>query len=134
MTTRSTARNITGYLSGLVLPFGDGVDHRLGVLTNVELSWTHEVADVLDDEQVEFGERQPAEAGSHHHSVEVTFTSESSAGVDERDDRAEAVKLVGVEARGDVAFEDTDAERGHRVSPGCVVATSSCPLRGRTSG
>ena len=64
-------------LERLLLALGDRVDHRPRVLTDVELGRAHEVADVLDDEQVEVVERQPAEAGPDHHGVEVALAAEA---------------------------------------------------------
>ena len=48
---------MTGYLSGFSSPSVTRVDHRPGVLADVELGRAHQVADVLDEQQVELVER-----------------------------------------------------------------------------
>ena len=53
ITTSSQVRNISGYFRGLVLALGDGGDHRARVLADAELRGAHEVADVLDHQQVD---------------------------------------------------------------------------------
>jgi hypothetical protein len=96
-------------LERLLLAFGDGVDHRPDVLADVELGRAHEVADVLDDEEVELGEGQPGQAGAHHHRVQMALAAEAGARVDEGHLGAEPGELVGVEAGRDVTFQHADA-------------------------
>ena len=48
--TSSAARNMCGYLTRLVVAFGDRRDHHPGVLAEVEQGRADEVADVLDDQ------------------------------------------------------------------------------------
>ena len=51
--TSSQVRNISGYLSGLSSPSVTDDDHHAHVLADPELGRAHEVADVLDHEQVD---------------------------------------------------------------------------------
>ena len=96
-------------LERLLLALGHGVHHGLGVLADAELGRAHQVADVLDDEEVEVGEREAGQAGAHHHGIEVALATEAGAGVDQRHRRAESGQPVGVDAGGDVALQDPDA-------------------------
>ena len=109
-TTTSAGAEHDGVLERLLLALRHRVDHRLGVLAHVELGRADEVADVLDHQQVELGEGQPRQPGTDHHGVEMALAAEPCARVDERHGRPEAVELVGVEAGGDVTFEDADAD------------------------
>ena len=115
-TTTSAGAEHHRVLERLLLALGDRVHHRLGVLADVELGRAHEVADVLDHQQVELLEREPAEARAHHHRVEMAFAAETGTGVDERNRGRVGVELVRVEAGGDVTFEDADAEPTGRAS------------------
>ena len=44
-------------LERLLLALGDGVDHGLRVLADVELRRAHQVSDVLDDDEIQVVER-----------------------------------------------------------------------------
>src|SRR5581483_6103357 len=58
-------------LERLLLALGDGVDHGPGVFADGELRRADEVADVLDQQQVEVGQRQAVQPGPDHGGVEV---------------------------------------------------------------
>jgi uncharacterized membrane protein (Fun14 family) len=101
-----------GVLERLFLSFRDGVDHGLGVLPHPELRRADEVAHILDDEEVEVAEREPAHTGANHHRIEVALAAKSGAGIHDRDGRgSRSLELVGIEGGGDVTLEDADAQR-----------------------
>ena len=89
----------------LVVALGHRQDHDLRVLAQVEVGGTHQVADVLDDDQVELLERQRVDRALDHVALEVA----GAAGVDL--DRRDAVRLdlLGVDLARDVALDDRDA-------------------------
>jgi len=96
-------------LQRLVLALRDRIHHRPRVGPDVELGRTHEIADVLDDDQVEAIERQAREARLHHHGVEVALAPEPRARVHECDVDRVVSQRVGVDARLDVALDDADS-------------------------
>ena len=71
-------REDVGVLVGLVVALRHREDHDLGVLTEVELGRAHEVADVLDDDEVELVEVERADRTLDH----VGFEMARAAGVD----------------------------------------------------
>ena len=99
-------------LEGLLFAFGDREDHCPGVLADIELGRADQVADVLDHDEVEVGERQPGERGADHRGVEVAFAAEAVGGVDQRDGRAEAGEAIGIDRGLDIALHDPDSQRG----------------------
>ena len=99
---------MTGYFERLVLALGDGVDERTGALADIELGRADEVADVLDDDDVERVERELVEHRADHRRVEVAFAAETVGGVDKRDRGAEPAETLGVERGLDVALDDAD--------------------------
>ena len=108
-TTTSTARNITGYLSGFSSPsVTEYTIARASAPTSNSAGHTRLPTFSMTSRSRSV-EREAREPGADHHGVEVALAAEAGARVDERDRRAEAVEPVGVEARGDVAFEDADA-------------------------
>ena len=107
----SQARNISGYFSGLVLALGDRADHRAHVLADAELGRADEVADVLDDQQVDLIQRQRAERRAHHVRVEVTLAAEALAGVELDDRHVQRGQALGVERALDVALEHAPRAR-----------------------
>ena len=114
--TSSQARNISGYLSGLSSPSATDETITRCILADPELGRADEVADVLDDEQVELVERQRRKRRAHHVRVEVTLAAEARVGVDLRDGHVQAGDAVGVERRSlHVALEHAHARpRGRR--------------------
>ena len=121
-------------LERLLLAFGDGVHHRPRVLADVKLGRADQVADVLDDQQVELVERKAGETGTDHDRVEVAFAAETGARVHERDLSAETVELVGVDAGRDVALEHPDLHRVARARRACAATGQSSPRPVPTSG
>ncbi len=75
--TSSHARNISGYFSGLSSPSVTEVDHRARVLADAKLRRADEVADVLDDQQVDLVERHRRERRAHHVRVEMALAAEA---------------------------------------------------------
>ena len=115
-TTRSAARNMYGYFSGLSVALGDRDDHHLGALAEVEQRRADQVADVLDEHQravrrVELGQRR-----AHHLGVEVT----AGAGVDLDHRAAGAADPLGVERGLLVALDDRDRAPRRQVADGAL--------------
>ena len=99
-------------LQRLLLTLGDREDHRPGVLPDPELCWTDQIADVLDDQELELGQRQAFEAGPDHHRIEMALPAEPGTRVDEGNGGgARAGETVRVDARRDVPFQHPDAHR-----------------------
>ena len=97
-------------LAGLVVALGDRGDHDPRVLADVELGGADEVADVLDDQQVDLVERDRRQRGAHHVRVEVALAAEAAAGVELRDRDVQVGEPVGVERALHVALEHADAQ------------------------
>ena len=101
-------------LQRLVLALGDRGDHHARVLADVELRRAHEVADVLDDEQVDVVQRQRGQGAAHHVGVEVALAAEARVGVELGHRHMQAGQPVGVHRALHVALEHADA---HAVDP-----------------
>jgi hypothetical protein len=94
-----------GVLERLVLALGDRSDHHAGVLADLELGRAHEVADVLDHEQVDLVQWQRRDRGPHHVRVEVAFATETGVRVDLGHRYMEARQPVGIEVALHVALQ-----------------------------
>ena len=94
----------------LVLAFGHGKDHDPDVLPDLELRRTDEIADILDDEQIDVLERETRKSMSDHIRVEVTLTAEARISVHLGNGNAEALEPVGIEGGLHVALEHTHAD------------------------
>ena len=70
---------MSGYLSGLSSPSATERDHHARVLPDPELGRADEVADVLDDQQVELVERQRGQRRADHVRVEVALAAEPAS-------------------------------------------------------
>src|SRR5215211_8600265 len=88
-----------------LLPFRDGVDHDPDVLTHPELGRTHQVAHVLDDEEIYVLEREFAEAGADHIGVQMALAAETRVGVHLHQRDVETGQPVGVQGSLYVAFQ-----------------------------
>ena len=93
-------------LQRLVLALGDTYQHDLVVLAKGELRRTDQVADILDQQQVEGGKLQRLQTGGHQVGVEVTGAS----GGDCHYGHALSTELLGVELRGHVTLDDRTVE------------------------
>ena len=109
ITTSSQVRNISGYLSGLSSPSVTDGDHHPRVLADAELRRADEVADVLDHEQVDVGERQRGQRAADHVGVEMALAAEARVGVELRHRHVQAREPVGVVGALDVALEHARA-------------------------
>ena len=87
-----------------VVAFRYRQDHDLGVLAEIEVGRAHEVADVLDDDEIELVERQRGDGALDHVALEVA----GAAGVDLDGRDAVRLDLLGVDLARDVAFDDGD--------------------------
>ena len=96
-------------LERLVLALGHGRDHYAPVLADAELRRADEVADVLDQEQVDLVERDRRQRRAHHVRVEVALAAEARIGVDLRHRHVQRGKRVGIETALHVALEHADA-------------------------
>ena len=97
-------------LERLVLSLRDGGDHHPRVLSDLELRRAHEVADVLDHEQVDLVQRQGRDRRADHVRVEVTLSAETGIGVDLRHRHVQAREPVGIEAALHVSFQHGDPD------------------------
>ena len=79
ISTSSQARNMSRYLAGFSSPTVIA-ETMMRVLADLELGRAHEVAHVLDHEQVDVVERQVAQRRAHHVRVEVTL-AEARGGI-----------------------------------------------------
>ena len=121
-------------LQRLVLALGDRADHDPRVLADAELRRADEVADVLDDQQVDVAERQRPGSPSGPCSRPGGTRRRSPCSVLScvtgtwRSDEP-----VGVEAALHVALEHARAH-ARRARPARAPAAASCPRRARSSG
>ncbi|CAO5228493.1 hypothetical protein FAGKG844_110090 [Frankia sp. AgKG'84/4] len=99
-------------LQRLFFALGHSEDHRSQILAHHELRGTHQIADVLDDDEVEFGERQARQRRGDHRRVQMALPTEPVAGVDQCHRGAEPVEAVRVEAGLDVSLDDPDPAPG----------------------
>src|SRR5215212_1179566 len=95
-----------GVLERLLFTLGDRVDHHPRVLPDPELRRTHQVPDVLYDEDVHLVQRKLGEPRAHHVRVEVALAAEAGVRVHLHQRDVEARQPVGVERRLHVALED----------------------------
>ena len=86
------------------------MDHGPRVLADVEFSRAHQVAHVLNEDQIQAGKRQADEGRPNHGGIEVTLSAEAITGVDQLDGGAHVAQAVGVETGLDVAFDDRDSK------------------------
>ena len=90
----------------LVLAVGDGEQHDAQVLAQIIAGRADEVADVLDDEEVQPGHIQLLDSAGHH----VRFEMADRAGGDLDDRRAGLAQAAGVVVGGQVADNDGGLE------------------------
>ncbi len=83
-------------LERLVLALGHRAHHHARVLADPELGRADEVADVLDDQQIDLVERQRRDRRADHVGVEVTLAAEAGAGVELGHRHVQAGQAVGV--------------------------------------
>ena len=114
-------------LQRLVLALGDRGDHHARVLADAELGRADEVADVLDDQQVDLVQRQRGQRRAHHVGVEVALAAEARVGVELRHRHVQAGEPVGVDRALHVALEHADA---HAVEPSASSALEQRRLAG----
>ena len=119
-------------LERLVLALGDRGDHDPHVLADPELGRADEVADVLDDQQVDLLQRQRGERGADHVRVQVALAAEAVARVELDDRQVQRGEPVGVERALHVALQHPGAHGD--VARARARAASSCPRRARSSG
>ncbi len=81
------------------------------MFADIELRWAHEVADVLDHDEVEVGERQARQGGTNHRCVEMAFPTETVRRVDQRHRCAQPCEPIGIDRRLDIALDDANAHR-----------------------
>ena len=129
-TTSSQARNMSGYLSGLSSPSATERDHRAGVLAHPELGRADQVADVLDQEQVDLVEGERRQRRAHHVGVQVALAAEPGVGVELGDRHVQSGEPVGVEACPARRPRARPRARRSRSGRGPAPAASSCPPRG----
>ena len=101
-----------GVLERLVLALGDGEEDEAQALAQIVGGRADQVADVLDEEEVELVERPAVERGLHHRGLEVA----DRAGRDLPHRRAAPRQAGGVVFGGQIAHQRGDAES--RVQPG----------------
>src|SRR5918997_1702378 len=99
-----------GVLEGFLLALCDRVDHHPRVLPVLELRRTHQVPDVLYDEDIHLFQRELGEAGAHHVRVEVALPAEAGVRVYLHQRDVKAGQAVGVEGRLHVALQDAQAK------------------------
>src|SRR6202012_246064 len=97
-------------LQWFVIPFGDRINHRLGVFAHVELGRAHQISDVFDDHQVELVQVQSLQRAVDHGCVEVAFAAEAIASVEQGYLGAPTTELGGVQVSGDVALDHSDGD------------------------
>ena len=129
--TSSQVRNISGYLSGLSSPSVTEHDHHARVLADAELGRADEVADVLDDQQVDLVERQRRDRRADHVRVEVALAAEAGVGVELDHGHVQAGEAIGVQRSLHVALEHADAHAG-QARRRRARAASSCRRRARS--
>ena len=113
-------------LQRLLLALGHREHHRPGVLADIELGRAHEVADVLDHDEVEIGKGQARQGRANHRGVEMAFAAEAVRGVDQRHRCAESCETIGIDRRLDIALDDADPNRGSRGAAAPRGAAWSC--------
>ena len=97
-----------------------------------ELGRADEVADVLDDQQVDLVQRQRGQRRAHHVGVEVALAAEAAVGVELHDRDVQVREPVGVEAALHVALQHADAQVADAVRRARARAASSCPRPARS--
>ncbi len=55
------------------------------MLAHIELRRTDEIPDVLDQDQIEVGQRQSRQGRAHHRRVQMALAAEAVAGVDQHE-------------------------------------------------
>ena len=99
-------------LERLVLALGHRAHHHARVLADPELGRANEVADVLDQQQVDLVERQRGDRRAHHIRVEMALAAEAGAGVQLSHGDVQRGQSVGIHRALDVTFEHADAHAG----------------------
>ena len=127
--TRSAARNMTGYFAGLSSPSVDRQQHDIAVLAEVEARRAHQIADVLDEDDVEAGKRQVVQGVVHHAGVEMA----GAAGGDLDRRHAVGADAAGIVVGFEVAFDHRDAEFRLRARRWWLPAARSCRRPAMTS-
>ena len=118
-------------LQRLVLALGHRAHHHARILADAKLGRAHEVADVLDDQQVDLVERERRDRRADHVRVEMALAAESRVGVDLGHRHMQPGEAIGVHRPLHVALEH--ARRAHRAgSSRRARAASSCRRRARS--
>ena len=116
-------------LERLVLALGDRRDHHARVLADPELGRAHEVADVLDHEQVDLIQRDRRQRGAHHVRVQMALAAEPDAGLQLGHGHVQRGQPVGVQRALHVALEHARAHAAE-VAAARARAAPSCPRPG----
>lgn len=102
---RSSLEN-TRILQGLIVAFRHRKNHRLHIFAQVEIGWAHQIAHVLDDDEVKLVQIEHINGTADH----IAFQMACPTRIDLHSSNALGFDLLGINRRSNVSLDNRNVE------------------------